>query len=112
MFLRLALISLRAVGQPSAAKAAQQSFRIHRSEGWLPDGVLNRSRRLLLVCVFENLEELGYKGFAFLGREVPGVNGLLVGLQVTILGFLCQVPIHQAHYGVDLLAREAISATG
>src|SRR5215203_3918000 len=48
-------------------KAAQQSFTVRRSEGWLPDEVLNRSRRLLLACVFENLEDLGYKGFAFLG---------------------------------------------
>jgi len=67
---------------------------------------------LFLTGVFEDLEDLGYKGLAFLGREIPGVDGLLVGLEATELGLLGQVAVYEAHYGVDLLARKAIAAAG
>jgi hypothetical protein len=65
-----------------------------------------------LTGVFENLEDLGYKGLAFLGREIPGVNGLLVGLKVAELGLLGQVAVYEAHYGVDLFAGKAVAAAG
>jgi hypothetical protein len=40
------------------------------------------------------------------------VNGLFIGLKVAELAFLGQVPIYKTHHGIDLLAREAVTATG
>jgi hypothetical protein len=67
---------------------------------------------LLLAHVFEDLEDLAYKSLSLLGREISGVDGLLVGLKVTEVGLLGQVTVYKAHNGLDLLARESVAAAG
>ncbi len=82
------------------------------------DGLLSKTGRRrghacgLLPGIFEDLEDLAYKRLALVGREVSGVDGLLVGLEVPELGLLGQVAVYEAHDGLDLLAREAVAAAG
>jgi hypothetical protein len=63
----------------------------------------------LLTGVFEDLEDLLDQGLAFLGRQVPGMDGLLVGLEVAEVRLLVQVPVYEAHDGINLLARETVA---
>lgn len=63
----------------------------------------------LLTWVFEDLEDLLDQGLAFLGRQVPGMDGLLVGLEVAEVRLLGQVPVYEAHDGINLLARETVA---
>ncbi len=67
---------------------------------------------LFFAAISEDFEDLVYQLLAPLGREVPGVNGLFIGLKVAELAFLGQVPIYKTHHSIDLLAREAVAATG
>src|ERR687889_927543 len=67
---------------------------------------------LLLAGVFEDLEDLTDERLTLLGREVPGVDGLLVGLEVPRLRLFSQVTVYEAHDSVDLLARETVAAPG
>jgi hypothetical protein len=66
----------------------------------------------LFTRVLEDVEDLLYQRFALLGRKVPRVYGLLVGLQVAVIRLFGQVSVYEAHDGVDLLARETVAATG
>jgi hypothetical protein len=67
---------------------------------------------LFLVGISEDFEDLVYQLLAPLGREIPRVNGLFIGLEVAELAFLGQVPVYKTHHSIDLLAREAVAATG
>jgi hypothetical protein len=67
---------------------------------------------LFFTGIFEELEDLVYQLLAPLGREIPGVDGLFVGLKVAELALLGQVPVYKTHDGIDLLAREPVAATG
>jgi hypothetical protein len=66
----------------------------------------------LFTGVLKDLEDLLYQRLALLGWKIPRVDGLLVGLEVAVVRLLGQVPVYEAHDGVDLLARETIAATG
>ena len=60
---------------------------------------------LLSAGILEDLKDLGYQRLALLGWEIPGVDGLFIGLKVAELTLLGQVPVYETHNGVNLLAR-------
>jgi hypothetical protein len=62
--------------------------------------------------VFEDLEDLFDQGLPFVGREVAGVDGLLVGLEVAQARLFGQVLVYEANYGVNLLAGQSVAAAG
>lgn len=62
--------------------------------------------------VFEDLEDVVDEGFAFVGREVAGVDGLFVGLEVPEGRLLGEVLIYEADDRIDFLAGEAVTAPG
>ncbi len=59
---------------------------------------------LSTAFVFEDLEHVIYEGFAFVGWEVAGMDGLLVGLEVSQGSFFGQVLVYKADDGIDFLA--------
>ena len=63
-----------------------------------------KCQKLSTAFVFEDLEHVVDEGFAFVGREVAGMDGLLVGLEVSQGSFFGQVLVYKADDGVDLLA--------
>src|ERR687897_1341734 len=72
-----------------------------------------RRRRLcglILPGVPKDGEHFLYEGPALIGREVPGVDGLLLGVKPAKPGLLGEVAVYYVDYGVDLLARQPITA--
>jgi hypothetical protein len=51
-----------------------------------------------------------YQCLALIRREVSRVNGLFLALKPTELGLPGEVPIYNVDDGVDLLAREPVTA--
>ena len=67
---------------------------------------------VLPAVVFEDLEDIVYESFAFVGGEVSGVDGLFVGLEVSRGSFLGEVLVYEADDSVNFLTGEAITAAG
>ena len=65
---------------------------------------------LLLPGVRKDREDLLYQSPALVGREVSGVDGLSLALKPAELGLLGEVPVYNVDDGVDLLAREPVTA--
>ena len=66
---------------------------------------------LFLAGISEDFEDLVYQLLASLRREIPGVDGLFIGLKVTKLPLFSQVSVYKTHDGIDFLTRETIAAT-
>src|SRR5215212_1424701 len=66
----------------------------------------------LSTGVVEDLENLFDQGFAFVGGEVAGVDGLFIGLEVTKARLFGQIPVNKADDGVNLLTGQSVAAAG
>src|SRR5215210_163668 len=62
--------------------------------------------------VVEDLEDLFDQGFAFVGGEVAGMDGLFIGLEVTQARLFGQIPVNKADDGVNLLTGQSVAAAG
>jgi hypothetical protein len=61
--------------------------------------------------VRKDREDFLYQCPALIRGEVSRMDGLLLALKVAELGLLGEVSIYNVDDGVDLLAREAVTAT-
>ena len=66
--------------------------------------------RILRPRVRKDREHLLYQHPALIRREVSGVEGLFLALESMELGLLGEVAVDNVDDGVDLLARQPVSA--